>query len=92
MTTLHFDTDAGRTASSSLANACNNFDSELINLTKQVNNLVGSEWMGNSATQFQNQFQGWSHKMRLLISELESMRQQLDQEIAEWEAAASALD
>ncbi len=91
MATLHFDTNAGRETANSLAKAGMTFDSTLIDLTHSVNAMVGNESLWNSANQFQEQFQEWGHKMKYLLDELEAMRKQLDQEIAEWESAASSL-
>jgi WXG100 family type VII secretion target len=91
MTTLHFDTDAGRNTSSLIRTTISNLQSELNTLQQRVNGMVGAEWQGNSAQQFQGEFQNWSEQLRNTISQLETIQQRLDREIAEWEQAASTL-
>jgi len=91
MAELRFVTDSGRETSSLISTTCANLESELNSVNQRVNSLVGSEWIGQSANQFQGEFQEWSSQMRNVISQLEHLRQRLDAEIADWEQAASAL-
>ena len=90
MTTLHFDTDAGKMTSTQINNSCSELNTQLNTLTQRVNSMVGAEWMGNSATMFQSEFQNWSQQLQQCVQQLEALRQRLDREIAEWEQAASA--
>lgn len=92
MTTLHFDTDAGRVTSSQIGNGVNELQGQLNALSQRVNGMVGSEWIGNSATQFQGEFQNWAQQLQNCMQQLETLRQRLDREIAEWEQAAGALN
>lgn len=89
MATLHFDTDAGRQTSNLIATTCSNLQSELNNLGQRVNGMVGSEWMGNSAVEFQSEYQTWGQQLQNLVEQLQTLRQRLDAEIAEWETTAS---
>lgn len=91
MATLHFDTDAGRSTVSQLNVSANELQSELSRLTQRVNSMVGSEWIGNSATQFQSEFQNWSQQLNQVMQNLETLRQRLETEIADWEQAAATL-
>ena len=91
MATLHFDTDAGRMTANTIQTASSNLQTEMGNLSNRVNSMVGSEWIGNSASQFQSEFQTWSEQLRNAITQLDTLKQRLDREITEWETAAQAL-
>jgi WXG100 family type VII secretion target len=91
MTTLHFDTDAGRMTSSTINTSSTNIQTELTNLTNRVNSMVGAEWQGNSAQIFQQEFQAWSGQLRNCMDALTQLRDRLDREINDWETAASTL-
>ncbi|MCZ7668722.1 MAG: hypothetical protein M5U34_16760 [Chloroflexi bacterium] len=52
MTTLHFNTDAGRETATALGTTRENLEAEVTALVNRVNGLVGSEWQGNSAVVF----------------------------------------
>lgn len=91
MATLHFNTDAGRATSSQINNSCNMLIDQLNTLNSRINAMVGADWMGNSANQFQGEFQNWASQMQQCISALETLRTRLDSEINEWEVAASTL-
>lgn len=92
MATLHFDTDAGRATVSQLSTSSNELQSQLNILAQRVNSMVGSEWIGNSATQFQSEFQSWAQQLQQVMQNLDTLRQRLETEIADWEQAASALN
>lgn len=91
MATLHFDTDAGRGTANVINSACSNLEGELNNLNSRVNSMVGAEWIGNSANQFQSEFQNWSQQLRSCVEQLTTLRMRLENEIAEWETAAQGL-
>lgn len=91
MTTLHFDTEAGRSVLDMIVQTTDNFDLQLFRLIEAVNQLTAAEWQGNSATEFQQEFHEWSLQMRKSQETLEVLRRRLDVEIAEWEQAASSL-
>ncbi len=92
MATLHFDTDAGRSTSTQIRNACNDLNQQMNTLSQRVNSMVGSEWIGNSANQFQGEYQNWSQQLQNCIQQLEGLQQRLDREIADWEQAAQTLN
>lgn len=92
MATLHFETDAGRSTVSQINASNNELQGQLNTLTQRVNSMVGSEWIGRSATQFQGEFQTWAQQLQQVMQNLETLRQRLETEIAEWEAADSALN
>jgi len=84
MAILHFDTDAGTNTVTQLNNCTAQMRNELNSLRTRVNNLVGSEWQGNSATDFQQEVQSWSQRLETSLTDLETLRQKLDREIQEW--------
>ena len=92
MATLHFETDAGRSTVSQINVSTNELQSQLNTLGQRINSMVGSEWIGNSANQFQSEFQNWSQQLQQVMQNLETLRQRLETEIADWEQAASALN
>ncbi|MCL4868728.1 MAG: WXG100 family type VII secretion target [Anaerolineae bacterium] len=91
MATLRFDTDAGRMTAGTITTTCQNLQSEMTSLSNRINSMVGSEWIGNSANQFQSEFQTWSEQLRSCVTNLETLRQRLEREITEWEQAAATL-
>lgn len=92
MATLHFDTDAGRSTVSQITVSTNELQGQLNTLSQRINSMVGSEWIGNSASQFQSEFQNWAQQLQQVTQNLETLRQRLEIEISEWEQAASALN
>lgn len=91
MTTLHFNTDAGRAASSQINTSRATIETEINTLRSRVNSMVGTDWISNSATVFQGEFDTWASQVNQTLQMLDSLRARLDQEIAEWESAAAAL-
>ncbi len=91
MTTLHFNTDAGRQAASMMGNCRSNVEAEINNLKSYVNSLVPGDWQGNSAVQFQNEFQTWEGQLRTYLDALSNLQNRLNSEIAAWEATAAQL-
>lgn len=91
MATLRFDTDSGRQTASTISAGGNNMRTELSTLQNRVNAMVGAEWQGNSAMQFQNEFQSWCQQLQTVLNSLDELKMKLDSEIAEWEAAAQSL-
>lgn len=92
MATLRFDTDAGRQASQMIGTSCQTLQTELNNLRNRISSMVGGEWQGASAQQFQGEFENWSGQLRNCLSTLEQLQQRLDREIVEWEQTASNLN
>jgi len=90
MSTLHIETELARSVSANMASAVDLLQQTLLNLNNDISRLA-NVWMGNSADEFQNSFLKWSHQVKQIIDELESLKNQLEIEIAEWETAASKL-
>ena len=89
MATLHFNTDVGRETVAAIAAANSNIESELNNLKSRVSTLVGAEWQGQSALQFQDEFMTWSSQLHSFMETLTTLQERLNTEIQNWEAIAS---
>jgi uncharacterized protein YukE len=64
---------------------------ELTSLTSEINNVVGSAWMGNSATEFQQQFEQLRTQISQQLDALETLANALQSEIAQWEQMAASM-
>ncbi len=89
MATLHFNTDFGRETAAALATANSNIESELTSLKSRVSSLVGTEWQGQSALQFQDEFTTWANQLQSFAETLITLQERLNTEIQNWEAIAS---
>lgn len=91
MTTLKMNVPEAQSTAAAIANCASQVQSQLATLRGRVNSMVGSEWQGNSAMQFQSEFQSWDQQLTTLLSQLTDLQQRLNLEIAQWEEAASRL-
>ncbi len=91
MTTLHFNTDAGRETAAALGTTRDNIEAEVNALIGRVNSLVGSEWQGNSAMVFQGEMEGWANQLRTQLGALSDLQSRLNTEISSWEATAQGF-
>ena len=91
MTTLHMDTEVARKTATALRGLEESLSGEVKQMKGQVNNLVTSHWQGNSATQFDGEFQEWMGKANLEFGELIELASRLEAEIKNWEDAAQSL-
>ncbi len=89
MTTLHFNTDAGRETATALGTTRENLEAEVTALVNRVNGLVGSEWQGNSAVVFQGEMEAWGNQLRSQLGALSDLQSRLNTEISNWEATAA---
>ena len=89
--TLHLETEIGRTTATAMTTNAGDIDTLTGQLQAQINDFVGTHWMGQAAVQFQTEFDTWIKKMTAETAELTALAEKLTQEIQNWEAAASAL-
>lgn len=90
MTTLHMNTDQARATVNTMRNAYDEMLAALGRLNSSVSALQG-EWMGNSATLFQGEYEQWRSALTSALDTLQMLTQRLENEINEWEAAAARL-
>ena len=89
--TLHLEPDIGKTTATAMKTNAGDIDTLAKQLQAQINDFVGTNWMGNAAVQFQTEFDTWFQKVSTETGELTALADKLIQEIQNWEAAASAL-
>ncbi len=61
------------------------------NLTNDVLAIHGSEWEGNAELEFHQEYEELDARLKQQIGAMETLVEQLRQEIAEWEAMAARL-
>ena len=91
MATLHMDVEATRSAYQSIMNQHANLTSTLQQITSAVNNTVGSAWVGNSATEFQGQYEQLRAGVIQQLDRLQQLATTLQNEINQWEQMAAKL-
>lgn len=91
MATLHMDVESARTVQSKLVSTQGQLTTDVSTMTSSVQGMVGSSWMGNSATEFLNEYENWRGTMSQMLEALTTLSTRLQNEIAEWEAMASKL-
>ncbi|MCA9922469.1 MAG: WXG100 family type VII secretion target [Anaerolineales bacterium] len=91
MANLHFNTDSGRQTIALIGSLCSELETQLSQLRTNVDTLVPAEWQGNSARQFQSEFEGLANVLDSIISSLNRLEGQLNAEITNWEDVASQL-
>jgi uncharacterized protein YukE len=62
-----------------------------ISLARQQSTSLEQSWISSSASEFQGEFADWEGQINSMASAMETLANQLEFEINEWEAAASAL-
>ena len=91
MATLHMDTDGARGVQSNMVNTHGNLTSTVSTMTSAVQGMVGSTWIGASATEFMAEYDNWRNTMNQLLDALNQLNTRLQTEIAEWESMSSKL-
>jgi len=89
--TLHLEPEIGRQTATAMKTNAGDIDTLAKQLQAQINDFVGTNWMGNAAVQFQTEFDTWFQKVLNETTELTALADKLTQEIQSWEAAASGL-
>ncbi len=91
MTTLHMEVESARGTQNTITNTESQLSSLLQSMTSNVNGLQPA-WLGNSATEFFNDYEQWRSQMNNLLESLSTMGVRLGNEISQWEAAAAKLE
>lgn len=91
MTTLHMDVESTRSTQTNIVSTHEQIQSTITSMTSAVQGMVGSTWIGNSATEFLGEFDQWRSTMNQMLENLNILAQRLQSEIAEWEAMAAKL-
>jgi len=91
MATLHMDIEAVQGTLSKIRAEREAMLGELNTVTNQVGQTVGSSWIGNSATEFQQNFEQLRNQIIQQMDALEQLAQNLQTEIAQWQETAARL-
>ena len=91
MTTLHMDVESVQSAQAKMIQGKEAMLGELTSLTSQINQTVGSAWIGNSANEFQGQFDNLRGQITSQLDQLETMASSLQTEIAQWQEMANRM-
>lgn len=91
MATLHMEVETVRSTYSNIMNVRSQLESEMQSMSNTVQNTVGSAWIGNSATEFMNEYEQWRSQMTTLLENLNTLASRLQAEITEWENMAARL-
>ena len=91
MATLHMDIEACRSVQSSMKSQHDQMVQALSTVTSSVNQTVGATWIGNSASEFQQQYESLRSAITSQLSQLEQLASAFSNEIAQWEAMSSKL-
>jgi uncharacterized protein YukE len=91
MATLHMDVESVRGTQSKMLSEKEAMLGELTSLTGQINNTVGSTWIGNSATEFQTQYEQLRSQITQQLETLEELANTLQSEITQWEEMSARM-
>ncbi|MCB2160543.1 WXG100 family type VII secretion target [bacterium] len=91
MATLHMDVEQTRVTQQKILETHGNMTQALSDMQGRVNNTVGSAWQGNSAVEFQNEFEQLRSQFTQSLERLNELATRLQSEIAQWEETAARL-
>lgn len=91
MATLHMDVESVQSAQSKMLQEKEAMLGELTSLTSQVNQTVGSAWIGNSATEFQQTYEQLRSQITQQLDALETLAGALQNEIAQWQEMSARM-
>lgn len=91
MPTLHMEIEACRSVQSSMKSQHDQLVQTLSTVTSSVNQMVGSTWIGNSASEFQQQYESLRSAITSQLDQLEQLSSAFASEIDQWEIAAGKL-
>jgi len=91
MATLLMEVEAVQAAQAKMLQEKEAMLGELTSLTNQINQVVGTSWQGNSAVEFQQEFETLRGQIQQQLEALEQLAQALQNEIAQWEDTASRM-
>jgi uncharacterized protein YukE len=91
MATLHMDVETVQGAQAKMLQEKEAMLGELTSLTSQINQTVGSAWVGNSATEFQQQYEQLRSQITTQLDALETLATSLQSEIAQWQEMSARM-
>ena len=91
MPTLHMDVEAIRSVQKQIVTNQSEMENLLTAINSSVETINQGAWMGNSAKQFFQMYEGWKSPMNHLLQTLQQMGTRLDSEVRQWEDTAREL-
>lgn len=91
MAILHMDVESVQATQAKMLSQKENLLNELTGITNQLNQTIGSAWIGNSANEFQQSYETWRGQITQQLETLGQLAQALQTEIGEWQDMASRL-
>ncbi len=91
MPTIHMDIDQCRSTQSSMVNQHTQLTQALQAISSGVNGIVGSAWIGQSATEFQQQYDQLRSAIQSQLDQLNQLNTSFSNEITQWEQVSSGL-
>lgn len=84
MATLHMDVESVQSTHSTMVNQHQQMVSTLQSVTNSVNSTVGSAWIGQSASEFQQQYEQLRSAITQQLDSLNQLSTNLQNEINQW--------
>lgn len=91
MATLHMDVETVQSAQAKMISEKEAMLNELTSLTSQINQTVGTAWIGNSANEFQQGYEQLRTQITQQMDALGQMAQALQTEITQWQEMAARM-
>lgn len=91
MASLLMDVESVQAAQAKMLQEKEAMLAEINSLTAQVNQVVGSAWVGNAATEFQQTYDTLRSQITQQLETLEQLAQVLQGEIAQWQETAARM-
>lgn len=91
MSTLHMDVETVQSAQAKMVSEKEAMLNELATLTGQINQTVGTAWIGNSANEFQQAYEQLRTQINQQLESLGQLAQNLQTEIQQWQEMAARM-
>jgi uncharacterized protein YukE len=91
MATLHMEVEAVQGTQQKMVTEKDAMLNELATLTSQIYQTVGSTWVGNSANEFQQQYDVLRDQISKQLEALGQLAQAMQTEIAQWQEMSARM-
>ena len=91
MALLHMDVETVESTHAKMRSSKENILGELTTLNSQINHTIGTNWIGNSANEFQQTYDQFRSTLTQQLDALEQLTQALQSEIQQWQEMASRM-
>ncbi len=91
MATLHMEVEAVQGTQQKMVTQKDAMLNELATLTSQIYQTVGSTWVGNSANEFQQQYDVLRDQITKQLEAMGQLAQAMQTEIAQWQEMSARM-